>query len=116
MAKQIFSKEYAEYCEKLKQATFKRNDNPSKENVDNFERLSTQNWSPEQRFTPEYLSEYLKENQTRELTFEEEFDWLIRSTTIDDKANSGLISEERRAYLHTKNDYEYESKKNVKRK
>ena len=104
MSKNIFSIEYSDYCDRLKRASNDYNVLSNDINKNKLESLRLQEWSDEKRFTNEYLIEYSKQRQKRVLSFEEEFNWLMRSVKIDDKALNGQIDEIQRAYLHNRND------------
>lgn len=107
MAENIFSLEYEKYLDELKKARQLAIQKPTPENVKNYHTLNTQEWSVESRFTESYLQTYLKEKEKRQMSFEDEFNWLWRSMTIDMKANSEQISEITRAEMHRKNDKQH---------
>ena len=104
--RKIFTDEYEKYMRDVQ--TYERlySLSPSDSNWLKLSELKRQNWSVEERFTESYLREYEKQSEERELTFEEEFNWLWRSIKIDMKANSGQISEITRSEMHRDNDDE----------
>ncbi len=111
MSNDIFTIEYKKYCDDLKSALaiFQKERNEWNELI--YNSLSNQKWSLKEKFTEQYLEDYVEESKGRVLTFEEEFNWLIKSTTIDDKANNGQISEITRAEMHKANDLKLEKLK-----
>ena len=104
MSDNIFSVDYTLYCDDLKNALNDYETDSSEDNKNKLKALKSQVWSDEKRFTLEYLAEYVESQKERTLTFEEEFNWLMRSIKIDDKALNGTINEIDRAYLHSRND------------
>jgi hypothetical protein len=109
MSKEIFTPEYIRYCNDRKSALaiFQKERNEWNELI--YNSLENQEWSLKEKFTEQYLKDYVEESKGRELTFEEEFNWLMKSCTIDDKALNGQISEITRAEMHKANDLHREN-------
>ena len=101
---EIFTSEYIAYMSEVSRLERLHFINPSDELTKRLNALKQRNFSVSERFTKKYLEEYNKEIKERELTFEEEFNWLYRSIMIDVKADRGQIDEITRAEMHKEND------------
>jgi len=104
MKENIFSADYEKYMHDLKQARTTYLRDPNSDNKKTFESLRDQTWCVERRFTETYLIQYKREREKREVSFEDEFNWLWKSITIEKKFNTQQITNETRAYMHRDND------------
>lgn len=104
---QMFSEMYIKHLEDLAKAerVHKVAPNPHTEKV--FKELSNKTFTYKQRFTPEYIREYQKSKKDSQIKASNEMRHVMNALHIEDLFDSHKIDENRRMYLHNKNDNKF---------
>lgn len=104
---EMFTNVYTKHLKDLSEAERVYKVAPNRFTKEAFEKLKNKTFTYRERFTPEYIREYQETKKASQIEADNEMRHLFNALHIEDLFDSNKIDEDKRMYLHNKNDNKF---------
>ena len=106
----IFSLQYEMHMNRLNACMKLMDTNPSIEVYNDYNMLKSKVWSPQERFTHEYLEQFSSNKQKSNESFEDQCEWLYQSLMIDVRYDRNELTDNQKLIAHKNNNLKFNLK------